>query len=177
MLFERGQAAKPRRLLVPAAKRCRGDGKRAASDFREMDFATEQREANGHIARDLSFPLEDLYPDGQPAGQVGQEVYGAGAAFIFASRALHPVEGAPFRLYCDLLLRAVERIGDRALSIQLDGGETRTANLRLVRLPRRTLPDSKLVGADGEPIDADAIHPDRIDYRVPANGRMILTWE
>lgn len=140
-------------------------------------IATEQREANGHIARNLSFPLEDLYPDGQAAGQVGQEVYGTGAAFIFASRTLHHVGGAPFRLYCDLLLRAVERIGDRALSIQLDGGETRTANLRVVRLPRRALPDSKLVTADGDRIDADAVEPDRIDFRVPASGRLILTWQ
>lgn len=140
-------------------------------------IATEQREANGHIDRALSFPLEDLYPDGQPAGQVGQEVYGAGAAFIFASRALHHVEGAPFRLYCDLLLRVVERIGDRALSIQLDGGETRTADLRLVRLKRRRLTDSSLVTANGDPIEAEATGPDRIDYRVPASGRLILTWE
>ena len=41
---------------------------------------------NGRIGRDLSFPLEDLYGDGQPAGQVGQEIYGCGGAFIFAAR-------------------------------------------------------------------------------------------
>lgn len=35
---------------------------------------------NGHIDRKLSFPLEDLYGDGQPAGQVGQEIYGCGSA-------------------------------------------------------------------------------------------------
>ncbi len=39
---------------------------------------------NGRIDRSLSMPLEDLYGDGQPAGQVGQEIYGAGAALIFA---------------------------------------------------------------------------------------------
>jgi hypothetical protein len=31
---------------------------------------------NGHIDRNLSFPLEDIYGDGQLAGQVGQEIYG-----------------------------------------------------------------------------------------------------
>ncbi|MEP9402104.1 hypothetical protein ABLE43_09810 [Sphingomonas sp. VNH70] len=140
-------------------------------------IATKQREANGHVDRALSFPLEDLYPDGQPAGQVGQEVYGAGAAFIFASRAFHHVEGAPFRLYCDQLWRAVERIGDRALSIQLDGGATRTAALRLVRLKRRRLTDSSLATGAGERIEPEAVTDDRIDYRVPASGRLILSWE
>jgi hypothetical protein len=140
-------------------------------------IATEQRDANGHVDKGLSFPLEDLYPDGQPAGQVGQEVYGAGAAFIFASRAFHPVEGAPFRLYCDMLVRAVERIGDRALAIRLDGGEARTANLRLVRLKRRKLTDSVIATADGTEILPDATTAERVDYRVPAQGRLILTWE
>ncbi len=44
---------------------------------------------NGRIDRGLSLPLEDLYGDGQPAGQVGQEIYGAGAALIMA---MQPIE-------------------------------------------------------------------------------------
>ncbi|MGE7206401.1 hypothetical protein ACQKJZ_12050 [Sphingomonas sp. NPDC019816] len=140
-------------------------------------IADQQREANGHVDKDLSFPLEDLYPDGQPAGQVGQEVYGAGAAFIFASRAFHMVEGAPFHLFCDMLVRAVERIGDRALAIQLDGSETQTANLRLVRRKRRKLTASRVTTARNDELVADAVTPERIDYRVPAYGRLILTWE
>lgn len=104
-------------------------------------------------------------------------MYGAGAAFIFATSAFHTVEGAPFRLYCDMLVRAVERVGDHALSITLDGGETRTAWLRLVRLKRRTLTDSRVTTARGETIEPDTVSADRIDYRVPAHGRLILTWE
>lgn len=44
-------------------------------------IATEFR--NGQVIRELSLPVEDLYADGQPAGAVGQEVYGAGAAFMY----------------------------------------------------------------------------------------------
>jgi hypothetical protein len=43
-------------------------------------ISPKQREPNGSVEPSLSFPLEDLYIDGQQAGQVGQEVYGAGAA-------------------------------------------------------------------------------------------------
>src|SRR3546814_19172670 len=46
---------------------------------------------NGHIDRTLSFPLEDLDVDGQPGGQVGQEIYGAGAAFVFETPSFHEV--------------------------------------------------------------------------------------
>jgi hypothetical protein len=137
----------------------------------------KQRESNGHIDRKLSFPVEDLYVDGQQAGQVGQEVYGAGAAFVFASRAFHQVEGAPFRLYCDHFVRSLERTGDRALTLTLDGGETCTAGLSVARLKRRRLTKMRLVTAGGDVLRAYHRSDDRIDYNVPASGRLILTWE
>lgn len=140
-------------------------------------ISPKQREANGHVDRTLSFPLEDIYADGQPAGQVGQEVYGAGAAFVFATRAFHQVEGAPFRLYCDHFVRARERTGDRALTLTLDGGETCSAGLSFVRLPRRKLPGLRVTTAGGDVLRAHTQSADRVDYRVPANGRVILTWE
>lgn len=132
---------------------------------------------SGVINLDLSFPLEDLYPDGQPAGQVGQEIYGAGGAFAFAVRSHHHVEDAPFRLYCNQFIRTSERTGDRALSVTLDGGETCEADVGLVRLPRRKLPKVKIVTAGGDPIRPHALSKDRIDFRVPANGRFILSWD
>ncbi|HEY6815498.1 MAG TPA: hypothetical protein VI168_08170 [Croceibacterium sp.] len=132
---------------------------------------------SGVINRTLSFPLEDLYADGQLAGQVGQEIYGCGAAFAFATRSHHPVDDAPFRLYCDHFIRAHERTGHRALSIQLDGGETCLASVSLVRLPRRKLTRSSIMTAGGDAVRPHAQSADRIDFRVPADGRFILTWE
>jgi hypothetical protein len=137
----------------------------------------KQRKTNGFIDPKLSFPVEDLYPDGQQAGQVGQEVYGAGAAFIFASRAFHTIEGAPFRLYCDYLVRVLERPGDRALTVTLDGGESCTANLRLVRVGRARLPKSTVTTSGGDTLRPHDSSDERIDYHVPANGRLVLTWE
>jgi len=140
-------------------------------------ISPKQRESNGHVDHGLSFPLEDLYPDGQLAGQVGQEIYGAGAAFVFATRAFHHVEGAPFRLYCDHFVRAMERTGDNALSITLDGGETCTAGLSLVRMKRRKLTKTKITTVGGDVLRPHHTGEDRVDYRVPANGRVVLTWE
>jgi hypothetical protein len=139
--------------------------------------SSKQRESNGHVDPKLSFPLEDLYADGQVAGQVGQEIYGAGAAFIFATRAFHKVEGAPFRLYCDNFLRAKERTGERSLTLMLDGGETCTAGLSIIREKRRKLPKIRVITAAGVAIAPDRDSPDRIDYRVPANGRLVLVWD
>jgi hypothetical protein len=137
-------------------------------------LATENR--NGHIDRNLSFPLEDLYPDGQCAGQVGQEIYGAGAAMVFATRSFHPIEGAPFKLFCDHFVRGIERTGDRSLSVVLDGGETCRAALSFVREKRRKLPKLRVVTAGGDELKGRARDESRVDFNVPANGRLIISW-
>ena len=58
----------------------------------------------------------------------------------------------------------------------LDGGETCLADVRLVRLPRRKLPEASIVTAGGDMIRPHRTSKDRIDFRVPAHGRFILTW-
>lgn len=131
---------------------------------------------SGEVDPKLSFPLEDLYGDGQKAGQIGQEVYGAGAPFTFVSTALHQVDGAPFRLFCNHFARSFEHIGERVIAIRLDGGETRTALLSLVRLKRGTLPKPTVHLTTGGVVEPCAISRDRIDFEVPANGRLVISW-
>ncbi|MES2442474.1 MAG: hypothetical protein V4574_06555 [Pseudomonadota bacterium] len=137
-------------------------------------LATEIR--NGHIDRGLSFPLEDLYVGGDPAGQVGQEIYGAGAAFVFASRAFHTVEGAPFRFFCDHFPVNGERTAENGLNFELNGGDACMASLSVIRLPRRTLPKLSVATAAGDRIRPHRSTKDRVDYRIPANGRVLLRW-
>lgn len=140
-------------------------------------ISDKQRENNGHIDRALSLPVEDLYPDGQQAGQVGQEIYGSGGAFIFATRCFHDVADAPFQLFCDHFVRSRERTGERALRIRLDGGDGCFARLSLIRRKRRTLPAAKVTTAGGDAVRGHVASRDRIDFHVPANGTITLIWE
>lgn len=142
----------------------------------EEAIADKQRQPNGHIDRSLSFPLEDLYVDGQQAGQVGQEIYGAGSAFVFASRAFHRVPGAPFVLFCDHFLTAMDRPGERALRFQLGGSPGREARLSLVRGGGSRLPAFTVQTEAGETLRASESAADRIDYPVPADGTISLLW-
>ncbi len=137
-------------------------------------LATDNR--NGHINAKLSFPLEDIYHDGQQAGQVGQEVYGAGAAFVFASRCFHNVEGAPFRMFCDHFLMASERNSEKSMSLELGGGDACKARLSFVRTGRRKLPALSVITAGGDRIRPHHSEPDRVDFNVPANGRVTVNW-
>jgi hypothetical protein len=131
---------------------------------------------NGHIDRSLSFPIEDLYVDGQPAGQVGQEIYGAGAAFVFATRSFHEVSDAPFRIFCDHFPVTSERTSERSLTFGLDGGHARQAVFSLIRLPRNKMPKFTLRTIAGEAIQPFRRGADRLEYRIPASGEVSLLW-
>jgi hypothetical protein len=135
-----------------------------------------ERQRNGHIARNLSFPLEDLYADGQKAGQVGQEIYGAGAAMVFATRSFHDIEDVPFRLYCNQFLRSIERTGPNGLSVRFDGGEGCTADLCLLPRNGAPLPRAKVALAGGAVLRQSS-GDDHLSYRVPADARLAITWD
>lgn len=130
---------------------------------------------NAYVDRSLAFPVEDLYVDGQKAGQVGQEIYGAGAAFIFASRAFHHVSDAPFGLFCDHFLLASDRPTRSSLSVQLGGGEGCVARLCVLPKDKASLPELTVTTLDGERIRGRA-GDGHIEFHVPANGRITLAW-
>lgn len=138
--------------------------------------ASEQRESNGHIDRTLSFPVEDLYVDGQQAGQVGQEIYGCGSAFVFATRAFHRFDNAPFLLFCDHFMLAADRPSERTIAFQLAGGESCTAQLRVLRTGRRALPKVTIQTASGDGVRPHHSAPDHISFHIPAHGRLSLSW-
>ena len=149
----------------------------------ENAVSDEQREANGYVDSDLSFPLEDLYPDGQKAGQVGQEIYGAGAAFIMSTRAFHDLEGVPLTLYCDHFLdmedlRASANAGvagDSRLRLRLNGGAGCTAKLSILQKGDATLPQVKVM-AGGDPVRPHETLAQGTEFHVPADGEVDLSW-
>ena len=95
----------------------------------EEALATEIR--NGHLDRALALPMEDLYANGDPAGAVGQEVYGAGTAFAFVTRAFHRLPRVPFLLYCDYPVAEIRHM-DGCVGLRLPGVSQATCRLRLI---------------------------------------------
>jgi hypothetical protein len=129
---------------------------------------------NGHIDPKLSFPVEDLYVDGKEAGQVGQEIYGGGAPFIFTSRSFHNFEGAPFRLFCDSFIGTAEQPREGALQLNLAGAPG--ARARMIAIGNgKPLPKIAVKLAGGEkpkPARRDGM----LEFEVPADAALELTW-
>lgn len=129
---------------------------------------------NGYIVRRLNFPLEDLYPDGQPAGQVGQEIYGGGAALIYASRAFRRLEQAPFILFCDCFVRALHRLDLHTISLRIDGPTGTRARLALVGVDLAAI-SPRLTGPAGS-YHAFTEEDGRLEAWVPADAALLLNW-
>lgn len=172
--------------LIPAARLlvneyCRYALSRAwwyYPDALPPDGIAQDNIRNGHIDRELSFPVEDLYADGQPAGQVGQEIYGAGAAMVFATRAFHRIDGAPFVLFCDHFVRAAARTDETTFSFSLDGPAGMKARVALVREGRgRKRVAAVLRDAEGKAIPPAEDAPEVLcAFDVRAQGSYTLSW-
>jgi hypothetical protein len=134
-------------------------------------IADKQR--NGEIDRNISIPMEDLYADGQPPGQVGQEVYGCGAAFVFAMRATHRLARAPFHLFCDYPLHTVAE-APGAVTFRVDGVAGFTCRLRLLAKAGGTLPRLSL-RVDGQAQRLKTIDGDR-EATLPAGSSVEIRW-
>ena len=134
----------------------------------------QEKIRNGHIDRKLSFPLEDLYGDGQPAGQVGQEIYGCGGAFIFAARAYDRCGNAPFLLFCDYATTVT--LEDEGVRVQLHGAAGQTGRLRVLKKPRIAMPtvSVRLLSPDSI-VPARDRGDDFRDYQVPADATVMIT--
>jgi hypothetical protein len=130
---------------------------------------------NGHLDRTLSFPLEDLYGDGQPCGQVGQEIYGCGAAFIYASLGFHRRKGMPFILFCD---RRINRITHSKGTVSISIDAPMGCAARVVVIPtRKVLPSALVAETAFGPCQPLVETLERVEFEAPpASGGLTLRW-
>ena len=138
-------------------------------------LATEVR--NGHIDRELAFPLEDLYADGQPAGQVGQEIYGCGAAFAFTTRAYHRFKNAPFEIFCEYPIFDLEETGEPCLSFQARGAAGFSCRARLIPAEGKPLPPVTVREMEGDKIAGHRTTEGHWEFLVPAAKNVELRWK
>lgn len=115
------------------------------ASLQETSLAHSPR--NGEISRDLAIPLEDLYVNGDAAGQVGQEVYGCGAAFAYASYAFHKLDEERM-LFCEYPVREL-KITSTGATFRVAGPQGGSCNAQM--LP----PEGAKVTIDGKAVEGE----------------------
>jgi hypothetical protein len=82
----------------------------------------------------LAIPVEDLNDGWRKNGSVGQELYGAGAAFEFASRAYVRVPEAGVLVYCEYpILKTDWDAGHKTLTVQVGGSPDQIVKFEIRR--------------------------------------------
>ena len=137
----------------------------------EEALAKEVR--NGRLDRTLAIPVEDLYAGGDPAGTVGQEVYGAGMAFALVTRAFHRMPRVPFLLYCDYPFAEV-RHADGCVGLRLYGVPHAACRLRLIA-ENGHLPDVT-VRIGGKELAGEKTPERHLEYAVPGGSEVEIRW-
>ena len=130
---------------------------------------------NGEIDRKLAFPVEDLYAAGDPPGQVGQEIYGSGAAFAFTAGAWRRLETAPFTLFTDYPIATIEELRD-SVRFETAGIAGMECRVRLIaRSARRTPP--RLSTMDRSNIPLDVCGSGQWQAIAPAAVPLTISWD
>jgi hypothetical protein len=136
---------------------------------------------NGRICRHLAIPLEDIYDGWRQAGQVGQEVYGSGAAFAFVVRSYHHLEGAPFLLYCAYPAVDIRVDADAGrASFGIREGSIFRCRMRLIPSAGEPLPATTVcVSRDGkeEACDGADTPEGHREYFLPGESTTTIVWE
>jgi hypothetical protein len=104
-----------------------------------------EKSRNGKIERALSVPLEDIQDGRKPSGEVGQELYGSGLAFVYTSRHYLVLASANCMLYCSYpIYQCIDetRGNVRVIGFRVGGDKRGHCELRIIHLDaEKPVPD------------------------------------
>ncbi|WP_165244435.1 hypothetical protein [Paludisphaera soli] len=143
--------------------------------------ALAAKPTSGHLNRQLSIPVEDLADGWSQAGTVGQEVYGAAAPMVFATRHCFEMAGPGLILRCDYPAVLEEMEGGRASGkarLRILGDRRCRCEVRVVADQTTPLPEVRLtVEGRKKPIEARLVEFGGIAFNLPGDAVASLTWK
>jgi hypothetical protein len=137
-----------------------------------------QKPRTGENDPALWIPLEDVHDGWEQAGQVGQEIYGAGLPFGLIPRHYHRVEEAGFLMYAEYPATDFKHEKGN-MSFRLFGDRRLSCRIRLMPIGRKTMPafevDSQLDGHT-EKLQGRETDEGHIEYEVFGDHRVTVSW-
>jgi hypothetical protein len=94
----------------------------------------------GELDPKLWIPVEDIYDGWEQAGQVGQEVYGAGLPFAIIPRQYWRIPGEKFMIYTDYPIRDFSSIEPGSAIFYVLGEPRLSCRMRIIPTGRAKLP-------------------------------------
>jgi hypothetical protein len=106
--------------------------------------ALAEEPKTGELDPGLWIPLEDIYEGWEKAGQVGQEVYGAGMPFALVTRQYWPIPGEKFMVHVDYPIAGFSTVHEGQAMFRVLGDHRLSCRLRIMPTGRAKLPNLKV---------------------------------
>ena len=143
----------------------------------EEALSTKPR--TGEIDPKLWIPLEDIHDGWEKAGQVGQEVYGAGLPFGIIPRNYWRVPDEDFMIYFEYPIKdfSTEKKGQASLHIL--GDRRLRSRIRIMPVGRKSLPEFEVlahVDGHGEKLKGRETEEGHMEYEVFGDSMVTVNW-
>jgi hypothetical protein len=143
------------------------------------DEVIAQEPRTGEINKKLWIPLEDIHDGREQAGQVGQEIYGAGLPFGLVPRHYHRVEEKGFLIYLDYPTLNFQDDKKGQLSFDVFGDPRLSCRMRIIPMGKKSLPELE-VEAELEKqkmiLKSVMTEEGHLEYQVPGGYKVNVKW-
>jgi hypothetical protein len=139
-----------------------------------------EKTKTGELDRKLWIPLEDMYDGWEQAGQVGQEVYGAGMPFALIARQYMRIPDEKFMIFVDYPVLDFSSIEPGEAMFRVLGDARFSCRLRIMPTGRAELPKCKVIterGETSETLQGRQTPDGHIEYELFGDRTVIVSWE
>jgi hypothetical protein len=134
----------------------------------------------GELDPKLWIPVEDIYDGWELAGQVGQEVYGAGLPFGIIPRHYWHVPDGKFMVYVDYPIKNFSTVHERQAMFRVLGDPRLYCRLRVMPIGRAKLPKLQVTtecDGDTETLHGRETREGHMEYELFGDRAVIIEWQ
>ena len=142
--------------------------------------ALTEEPKTGELDPKLWIPLEDIYDGWKKAGQVGQEVYGAGMPFGLVTRQYWRVPGEKFMVYVDYPIASFSTVHEGQAMFRVLGDHRLSCRLRIMPTGRAALPDFEVTTEreeEAEALQGRKTPEGHMEYDLFGDRTVIIQWQ
>ena len=142
--------------------------------------AMTDKPKTGELDPKLWIPLEDIYDGWEQAGQVGQEVYGAGMPFGIIPRHYWRVPDGKFMVFVDYPIRGFSTVHEGQAMFTVLGDARLSCRIRMIPTGRKGLPDIEVTTERedaSETLRGRKTEEGHLEFTVAGDRNVIVHWQ
>jgi hypothetical protein len=142
--------------------------------------AMSEKPKTGELDPKLWIPIEDIYDGWEQAGQVGQEVYGAGMPFGVIPRHYHGIPDEKFMIYVEYPVKDFSTVEKGSAIFRVVGDPRFSCRLRIIPTARAELPTFEVTTEreeETETLEGRKTPEGHMEYELFGNRTVIVQWQ